>query len=47
MEHRVVGHSVKNRRTEYLVKWKEELRCEASWEKDVDLWQFERHIKNY
>ncbi|KAL3526703.1 hypothetical protein ACH5RR_011359 [Cinchona calisaya] len=31
----------KNRRTNYLIHWKGEAKADATWERDVTLWQFE------
>ena len=41
LNHRTIGTSRKNRRTNYLVQWKDSLELEATWEQDVTLWQFE------
>ncbi|KAG6472970.1 hypothetical protein ZIOFF_070450 [Zingiber officinale] len=40
--HRTFGMSKKNRRIEFLVFWKGKLKSEATWERDVTLWQFEK-----
>jgi ribosomal protein L21E len=45
MDHRRLGQHRKNRRTEFLVKWKKNE--EVSWEKDTDLWQFEDQVQDY
>jgi hypothetical protein len=45
MDHRRLGQHRKNRRTEFLIKWKKNE--EVSWEKDTDLWQFEDQIQDY
>ena len=45
MDHRRLGQHRKNRRTEFLVKWKKNE--QVSWEKDTDLWQFEDQIQDY
>jgi hypothetical protein len=42
--HRLCQHR-KNRRTEFLVKWKKNE--EVSWENDTDLWQFEDQVQDY
>ena len=48
LDHRTMGASRKTRRTDYLVKWKGKEISEATWEKDVTLWQFEKqeYLKN-
>ncbi|KAJ4722993.1 Retrotransposon protein, putative, Ty3-gypsy subclass [Melia azedarach] len=47
LDHRTMGQSKKNRRTDYLVQWKDGSEADASWERDVTLWQFEREVKEY
>ncbi|KAK1354667.1 Chromo domain-containing protein [Heracleum sosnowskyi] len=47
LDHRTMGMSRQNRRTDYLVKWKGESEVDATWERDVTLWQFEDQIKEY
>jgi hypothetical protein len=47
LDHRVLGYSKMNRRTEYLVKRKDLPESEATWEKDVTLWQYEDLIRRY
>ena len=47
LEHRVLGASKKNQRTEYLVQWKGEEVADATWEKAVSLWQFEDQVNAY
>ena len=47
LDHRTLGQSKKNRRTEFLVLWKGKLEADATWERDVSLWQFERQIEDY
>lgn len=47
LSHRTQGQSKKNRRTDYLVQWKGCSEAEASWERDVTLWQFEKQVKEY
>ncbi|RVW21226.1 Transposon Tf2-2 polyprotein [Vitis vinifera] len=47
LDHRTMGHSKKNRRTDFLVQWKGISEAEASWERDVTLWQFEKEVQAY
>ncbi|KAG8369571.1 hypothetical protein BUALT_Bualt14G0027200 [Buddleja alternifolia] len=47
LSHRTKGQSKKNRRTDYLVHWKGESKEDATWERDVTLWQFEKKIDEY
>ena len=47
LDHRTLGQSKKNRRTEFLVLWKGKSEADATWERDVSLWQFERQIEDY
>ena len=47
LDHRTEGASRKNRRTFYLIKWKGKALEEATWEKDTQLWQFEKLIEDY
>ncbi|KAG6506194.1 hypothetical protein ZIOFF_031512 [Zingiber officinale] len=47
LNHRTFGMSKKNRRTEFLVLWKGKPKSEATWERDVTLWQFEKQIQAY
>ncbi|WKA00346.1 hypothetical protein VitviT2T_018708 [Vitis vinifera] len=42
-----MGQSRKNRRTDFLVQWKGILETEASWKRDVTLWQFEKEVQAY
>ena len=42
-----MGASRKNRWTDYLVQWKGSLESEATWERDVTLWQFEGVVQDY
>ena len=42
-----MGASRKNLRIDYLVKWKGSLESEATWERDVTLWQFEGVVQEY
>ena len=37
LNHKTMGASRKNRRTNYLVQWKDSLESEAKWERDVTL----------
>ena len=47
LDHRTMGHSRKNRRTDFLVQWKGTSKAEATWERDVTLWQFETAVQAY
>jgi len=47
LDRREKGQSKKNRRVEFLVHWKGQSQAEATWEKDIKLWQFEEHIWDY
>ena len=47
LNHGTMGASRKNRRTDYLIQWKESLESEATWERDVTLWQFEGAVQAY
>ncbi|WJZ88039.1 hypothetical protein VitviT2T_007372 [Vitis vinifera] len=47
LDHRTMGHSRKNRRTDFLVQWKGISETEASWERYVTLWQFEKEVQAY
>lgn len=42
-----MGASKKNRRTDYLVQWKGTSKIDASYERDVDLRQFEDKVNEY
>ncbi|KAL6312626.1 hypothetical protein AAG906_019475 [Vitis piasezkii] len=42
-----MGHSRKNRRTDFLVQWKGTSEAEGTWERDVTLWQFETTVQAY
>ncbi|RVX17947.1 hypothetical protein CK203_004121 [Vitis vinifera] len=42
-----MGHSRKNRRTDFLVQWKGTSEVEATWERDITLWQFETTVQAY
>ena len=46
-DHRTMGHSRKNRRTDFLVQWKGTSKAEATWKRDVTLWQFETAVQAY
>ena len=47
LDHRTMGHNRKNRRTDFLVQWKGTSEAEATWERDVTLWQFETAVQAY
>ena len=47
LNHRTMGESRKNRRTNYLVQWKDSSESEATWERDVTCWQFEGAVQEY
>ncbi|KAL0423698.1 UNVERIFIED_CONTAM: Retrovirus-related Pol polyprotein from transposon.6 [Sesamum radiatum] len=47
LDHRTMGQSKKNRRTDYLVHWPGESEADATWERDVTLWQFEEKLDEY
>ena len=47
MNHRTMEASRKNWRTDYIVQWKDNLESEATWERDVTLWQFEGAVQEY
>jgi len=47
LDRREKGQSKKNRRVEFLVHWKGQSEAEATWERDINLWQFEEHIRDY
>ncbi|RVW94101.1 hypothetical protein CK203_038220 [Vitis vinifera] len=47
LDHRTMGHSRKNRQTDFLVQWKGISETEASWERNVTLWQFEKEVQTY
>ncbi|KAL3530276.1 hypothetical protein ACH5RR_009598 [Cinchona calisaya] len=38
LDHRTMGQSKNNRRTDYLIHWKGETEAETTWERDVTLW---------
>ncbi|KAK4381995.1 hypothetical protein Sango_2914600 [Sesamum angolense] len=42
-----MGQSKKNRRTDYLVHWSGESEADATWERDVTLWQFKEKLDEY
>ncbi|KAK4380948.1 hypothetical protein Sango_3015700 [Sesamum angolense] len=47
LTHRTMGQSKKNRRTEYMVHWSGESEADATWERDVTLWQFKEKFDEY
>ncbi|XP_069151856.1 uncharacterized protein [Solanum lycopersicum] len=47
LDHRVLGTSKKNSKTEFLVHWKGKSVADAVWEKAKDLWQFDAQIEDY
>ena len=47
LDRRVKGQSKKNRMVEFLVHWKGQSEAEATWDRDINLWQFEKHIRDY
>ncbi|KAK4383414.1 Transposon Ty3-I Gag-Pol polyprotein [Sesamum angolense] len=47
LDHRTMGQSKKNRQTDYLVHWSGESEANATWERDVTLWQFEEKLNEY
>lgn len=47
LDHRILGQSKKNRKTNYLVQWEGEAEEDATWERNVNLWQFEDAIEKY
>ncbi|KAK4380950.1 RNA-directed DNA polymerase [Sesamum angolense] len=47
LDHRTMGQSKKNRRTDYLVHWLGESKADATWERDVTLWQFKEKLDEY
>ncbi|KAL0315612.1 UNVERIFIED_CONTAM: hypothetical protein Sradi_5439400 [Sesamum radiatum] len=47
LDHRTMGQSKKNIRTNYLVHWSGESEANATWERDVTLWQFEEKLDEY
>ncbi|KAK4384458.1 hypothetical protein Sango_3058600 [Sesamum angolense] len=47
LDHKTMGQSKKNRRTDYLVHWSGESETDATWEWDVTLWQFEEKLDEY
>lgn len=47
LNHRTKGYSKKNRRTDFLVKWRGCPETDATWEKDSTLWQFEDKVREY
>ncbi|KAL0337438.1 UNVERIFIED_CONTAM: hypothetical protein Scaly_2018900 [Sesamum calycinum] len=47
LDHRTMGQSKKNIWTNYLVHWSGESEANATWERDVTLWQFEEKLDEY
>ena len=47
LDHRTMGHSRNNRQTDFLVQWKGTSEADATWERDVTLWQFETAVQAY
>ena len=47
LDHKTMGHSRKNRQTDFLVQWNGTSKVEATWERDVTLWQFETVVQAY
>ena len=47
LDHKTVGESKLNRRTDFLIQWKGECVSDATWEKGATLWQFEDVIQHY
>ncbi|KAL0305332.1 UNVERIFIED_CONTAM: hypothetical protein Sangu_3037800 [Sesamum angustifolium] len=47
LDHKTMGQSKKNRRTNYLIHWSGESEADATWERDVTLWQFEEKLDEY
>ena len=47
LNHLTQGMNKKNRRTDYLAQWEVEEEADATWEKRVNLWQFEDRIREY
>ena len=47
LDHRTMRHSRKNRQTDFLVQWNGTSEADATWERDVTLWQFETVIQAY
>ncbi|KAK4403125.1 hypothetical protein Sango_1053200 [Sesamum angolense] len=44
---KTMGQSKKNRRTDYLVSLSGESEADATWERDVTLWQFKEKLNEY
>ena len=44
LNHITIGASRKNQYTGFLVQWKGTRADEATWERDVTLWQFEAKV---
>ncbi|XP_073309948.1 uncharacterized protein [Primulina huaijiensis] len=47
LDDRVLGQSKKNRRVDYLVQWVGDSEADATWIRNVNLWQFEDEIAEY
>ncbi|KAL0405984.1 UNVERIFIED_CONTAM: hypothetical protein Slati_3912300 [Sesamum latifolium] len=47
LDHRTMGQSKKNIQTDYLVHWAVESKVDATWERNVTLWQFEDKFDEY
>ncbi|KAK4384457.1 hypothetical protein Sango_3058500 [Sesamum angolense] len=47
LDHRTMGQSKKNRRTDYLVHWSGESEANGTWERDVTLWHSEEKLDEY
>lgn len=47
LDDRVLGQSKKNRRVDYLVQWVGDSEADATWIRNVNLWQFEDEIADY
>ncbi|OIT29006.1 hypothetical protein A4A49_55337 [Nicotiana attenuata] len=41
LDRRVLGMHKKNRRTKFLIQWKEKPEADATWKKGASLWQYE------
>ncbi|KAK4381997.1 Transposon Ty3-I Gag-Pol polyprotein [Sesamum angolense] len=46
-DHRTMSQSKRKRWTDYLVHWSGESEADATWERDVTLWQFEEKLDEY
>ena len=47
LDYRMMGQRKKNRWTNYLIHWNGETKLDATWERDVTLWQFQDKIAEY